>query len=124
VTFDTDSIDAVFAPGTTGPKPGGFTSAEIIRIGALIGERGLTAIDNVELWPAHDPARITARLVGRPTPDALRAREDASLNPTAEDNHRADPARLARSNTSGRSPAASDGRLPRSQGRLTRTIVR
>jgi agmatinase len=41
VTFDTDSIDAAFAPGTTGPEPGGFTSAEIIRIGALLGSRAV-----------------------------------------------------------------------------------
>jgi agmatinase len=63
VTFDTDSIDAAFAPGTTGPEPGGFTSAEIMHVGALIGERGLTAVDNVELCPAYDPAGVTARLV-------------------------------------------------------------
>jgi agmatinase len=63
VTFDTDSIDSSAAPGTTGPEPGGFTSAEIIRIGQMIGERGLTAVDNVELCPVYDPAGITARLV-------------------------------------------------------------
>ena len=63
VTFDTDSIDSAFAPGTTGPEPGGFTSAEIIKVGAMIGERGLTAVDNVELCPCYDPAGVTARLV-------------------------------------------------------------
>ena len=63
VTFDTDSIDSGFAPGTTGPEPGGFTSHEIIRIGQMIGERGLTAIDNVELCPVYDPSGVTARLV-------------------------------------------------------------
>jgi agmatinase len=63
VTFDTDSIDAAFAPGTTGPEPGGFTSHEIIRAGQMIGERGLVAVDNVELCPIYDPAGVTARLV-------------------------------------------------------------
>ena len=63
VTFDTDSIDSAYAPGTTGPEPGGFTGPEIIRIAELIGERGLTAIDNVELCPIYDPSGITARLV-------------------------------------------------------------
>ncbi len=63
VTFDTDSIDSSAAPGTTGPEPGGFTSHEIIRIGQMIGERGLTAVDNVELCPVYDPSGITARLV-------------------------------------------------------------
>lgn len=63
VTFDTDSIDSAFAPGTTGPEPGGLTSHEIIRIGQMIGERGLTAVDNVELCPVYDPSGVTARLV-------------------------------------------------------------
>lgn len=63
VTFDTDSIDAAFAPGTTGPEPGGFTSHEIIQVGKMIGERGLTAVDNVELAPIYDPSGVTARLV-------------------------------------------------------------
>jgi agmatinase len=63
VTFDTDSIDAAFAPGTTGPEPGGFTSHEIIRVGQMIGERGLVAVDNVELCPVYDHAGVTARLV-------------------------------------------------------------
>jgi agmatinase len=63
VTFDTDSIDSSAAPGTTGPEPGGFTSHEIIRLGQMIGQRGLTAVDNVELAPLYDPSGITARLV-------------------------------------------------------------
>jgi agmatinase len=63
VTFDTDSIDSSAAPGTTGPEPNGFTGAEIVRVAQMIGERGLTAIDNVELCPVYDPSGITARLV-------------------------------------------------------------
>jgi agmatinase len=63
VTFDTDSIDAAVAPGTTGPEPGGFTSDEIIAVGRMIGERGLTAVDNVELCPVYDYSRTTAKLV-------------------------------------------------------------
>jgi agmatinase len=62
-TFATDSIESAFAPGTTGPEPGGFTNAEIIKVGAMIGERGFTAVDNVELCPCYDPAGVTARLV-------------------------------------------------------------
>ena len=49
--------------GTIGPEPGGFTSHEIIRIGQMIGQRGLTAVDNVELCPVYDPSGVTARLV-------------------------------------------------------------
>ncbi|MDF2993022.1 MAG: hypothetical protein K0S37_3536 [Microbacterium sp.] len=63
VSFDTDVIDSAYAPGTTGPEPGGFTGPEIIRIGQMIGERGISAVDNVELCPIYDPSGITARLV-------------------------------------------------------------
>ena len=63
VSFDTDSIDSAAAPGTTGPEPGGLTSHEILQLGRWVGERGLTAVDNVELCPVYDPAGITAKLV-------------------------------------------------------------
>jgi agmatinase len=63
VTFDTDSIDSSAAPGTTGPEPNGFTGAEIVRLAQMVGERGLTALDNVELAPVYDPSGITSRLV-------------------------------------------------------------
>ena len=63
VSFDCDVIDSAYAPGTTGPEPGGFTGPEIIRIGQMIGERGISAVDNVELAPIYDPSNITARLV-------------------------------------------------------------
>jgi agmatinase len=63
VTFDTDSIDSSAVPGTTGPEPNGFTGAEIVRVAQMVGERGLTAVDNVELCPVYDPSGITARLV-------------------------------------------------------------
>lgn len=63
VSFDCDVIDSAYAPGTTGPEPGGFTGPEIIRIGQMIGERGPSAVDNVELAPLYDPSNITARLV-------------------------------------------------------------
>jgi agmatinase len=63
VSFDTDSIDAAFAPGTTGPEPGGFTSEEVLELGRRVGTRGLTAVDNVELCSVYDPAGVTAKLV-------------------------------------------------------------
>jgi agmatinase len=63
VSFDTDSIDSAAAPGTTGPEPGGLTSHEVLKLGGWIGERGLTAVDNVELCPVYDPSGITAKLV-------------------------------------------------------------
>ena len=60
VTFDIDSIDPAFAPGTGTPEVGGLTSLE-----ALLLVRGLTglnvvAADVVEVAPAYDPTSNTA----------------------------------------------------------------
>jgi agmatinase len=63
VTWDTDSVDAAHAPGTTEPEPGGFTSHEIMAAGRIVGERGFTAFDNVELAPIYDLSGITGKLV-------------------------------------------------------------
>jgi agmatinase len=63
VTWDTDSVDASHAPGTTEPEPGGLTSHEILAAGRIIGERGFTALDNVELAPIYDISGITGKLV-------------------------------------------------------------
>ena len=63
VTIDSDSIDAAFAPGTTEPEPGGFSSWEILDAARIIGRRGFTAVDNVELCPVYDRSGITAKLI-------------------------------------------------------------
>ena len=60
LSFDIDSLDPAYAPGTGTPEVGGFTSHE-----ALTLVRGLTGIDFVgadlvEVLPAHDHAEITA----------------------------------------------------------------
>jgi len=62
VSFDTDGVDAAYAPGTSGPEPGGLTSREIITAARMIGRHGVTIFDIVELCPAYDPSGITARL--------------------------------------------------------------
>lgn len=63
VTIDADSIDAAFAPGTTEPEPGGLTSHEILDAARIIGDRGFTAVDTVELCPIYDQSGITAKLI-------------------------------------------------------------
>lgn len=60
VTFDIDSVDPAFAPGTGTPEVGGLTSLE-----ALLLVRGLTGLnvigaDVVEVAPAYDPTNNTA----------------------------------------------------------------
>jgi agmatinase len=62
VSFDNDSMDASYAPGTTAPEPFGFTSREVVRMAMAIGARGVGMIDIAELSPSYDPAAITARI--------------------------------------------------------------
>jgi agmatinase len=62
VSFDTDGIDAAYAPGTSGPEPGGLTSREILTAARMIGEHGVTMFDIVEYCPAYDPSGITGKL--------------------------------------------------------------
>jgi hypothetical protein len=52
---------------------------EIIRLGKLIGERGLAAVDNVELCPVYDPSGVTARLVWEVLSQMLYAHARARL---------------------------------------------
>lgn len=65
ITFDVDSVDPAFAPGTGTPEIGGFTSQQIIAL--LHRLRGLNIIgaDIVEVAPAYDTAGITALLAAR-----------------------------------------------------------
>jgi guanidinopropionase len=63
VSFDVDSLDPAFAPGTGTPEVGGLTTVEAQRL--LRGLRGLNLIggDVVEVSPPFDPSGNTA-LVG------------------------------------------------------------
>jgi agmatinase len=79
VTWDTDSVDAAYAPGTTEPEPGGLTSHEILEIARIIGERGFTAFDNVELAPIYDLSGITGKLVWCVLAELLYANAKARL---------------------------------------------
>ena len=62
VSFDVDFVDPAYAPGTGTPEIGGFTSRETQEF--LRGLAGLKVVgcDVVEVYPAYDPAQITALL--------------------------------------------------------------
>lgn len=62
VSFDTDGVDAAYAPGTSGPEPGGLTSREILTAARMLGEHGVTMFDIVEYCPPYDPSDITGKL--------------------------------------------------------------
>jgi guanidinopropionase len=61
VSFDVDSLDPGFAPGTGTPEVGGLTPREAV--GLLRGCMGIDVVgaDVVEIAPSFDPTNITAQ---------------------------------------------------------------
>jgi agmatinase len=62
VTFDVDSVDPAFAPGTGSPEPGGFTSAQALELVWGLAGLDLIGYDVVEVLPAYDPVENTSML--------------------------------------------------------------
>jgi len=62
VSFDVDFVDPAFAPGTGTPEIGGFTSREAQVLVRGLGGMNIVGCDVVEVYPAYDPAQITAFL--------------------------------------------------------------
>ncbi len=60
LSFDVDSLDPVYAPGTGTPEPGGFTMLEALRL--VRGLTGLNVVggDVVEVSPPFDVGNLTA----------------------------------------------------------------
>ena len=65
VTFDVDSLDPAFAPGTGTPEVGGLSSADALAI--LRGCLGVDVIggDVVEVAPQYDPTSNTAQIASQ-----------------------------------------------------------
>lgn len=61
ISFDIDSLDPAFAPGTGTPEVGGLTTRQALDI--LYGLRGLNIVggDVVEVAPQYDPTTNTAQ---------------------------------------------------------------
>jgi arginase len=71
LSFDIDSIDPGFAPGTGSPEPGGLLPREALEIVRLIAKEGLCAMEVVEVSPPYDVNDNTAQLACRVILDAL-----------------------------------------------------
>ena len=71
LSFDIDSLDPAFAPGTGTPEPGGLTPREALRMLRLIAREGLHGMEVVEVSPPYDVSDITALLGGRVIMDVL-----------------------------------------------------
>jgi agmatinase len=60
VTFDIDSLDPAFAPGTGTPVAGGLSSREALMILRGLGSLDIVGGDVVEVAPAYDHADVTS----------------------------------------------------------------
>lgn len=63
VTFDIDSVDPGFAPGTGTPIPGGLTPHQALEAMAFLGQHeAVGAVDMMEVAPRYDATEGTGRL--------------------------------------------------------------
>jgi agmatinase len=62
LSFDIDSIDPAFAPGTGSPEPGGIQPREAIKMVRAIAAEGLCGMEMVEISPPYDVNENTSQL--------------------------------------------------------------
>ena len=60
ISFDIDSVDPAFAPGTGTPEVGGFTSGEVVSLVRQLTGLHVIGADVVEVAPPWDPTGTTA----------------------------------------------------------------
>ena len=60
VSFDIDSLDPAYAPGTGTPEPGGLTTLEVQRLIRELGSLDLVGADVVEVSPPFDTDGMTS----------------------------------------------------------------
>lgn len=72
LSFDIDSVDCGFVPGTGWPEPGGFLPREALKLLRLVARHGgIAAMEVVEVSPPYDTSDITALLATRAILDVL-----------------------------------------------------
>lgn len=77
LSFDIDSIDPAFAPGTGTPEPGGLLPREVFKMVRIAAREGFQGMELVEVSPPYDVSDITALLGGRVIMDVLAALVEA-----------------------------------------------
>jgi len=77
LSFDIDSIDCGFVPGTGWPEPGGFLPREALKLMGLVAKEGIAAMEVVEVAPAYDISDTTALLAARAVLDVLATMVDS-----------------------------------------------
>lgn len=71
LSFDIDSVDPAFAPGTGTPESGGLLPREAFRMLEIVTREGLAGMEVVEVAPPYDVADITSLLGVRVILDVL-----------------------------------------------------
>jgi agmatinase len=71
ISFDIDSVDCGFVPGTGWPEPGGFLPREALKLIGLVSAPGICGLEVVEVSPPYDTSDITALLGVRVVVEAL-----------------------------------------------------
>ncbi|MEM1315542.1 MAG: arginase family protein, partial [Pseudomonadota bacterium] len=71
MSFDIDSIDCGFVPGTGWPEPGGFLPREALALASKVAAEGLCGMELVEVSPPYDTSDITALMGTRVIVDVL-----------------------------------------------------
>lgn len=71
LSFDIDSVDCGFVPGTGWPEPGGFLPREILYLIGAVAKEGLCGMEVVEVSPPYDTSDITSLLGVRAIVDVL-----------------------------------------------------
>jgi agmatinase len=71
ISFDIDSIDCGFVPGTGWPEPGGFLPREALALVGKVAAEGICGLEVVEVSPPYDTSEITALMAARIIVDVL-----------------------------------------------------
>ena len=71
LSFDVDSIDPGFAPGTGTPEAGGLLPREAFRMLGIVAREGLAGMEVVEVAPPYDVGDVTSLLGVRVINDVL-----------------------------------------------------
>ncbi len=71
ISFDIDSVDCGFVPGTGWPEPGGFLPREALELVSLVASEGICGLEVVEASPPYDCSDIIALLATRVIVDVL-----------------------------------------------------
>ncbi len=71
ISFDIDSVDCGFVPGTGWPEPGGFLPREILYLLGAVAKEGICGMEVVEVSPPYDISDITSLMGVRAIVDVL-----------------------------------------------------